>query len=118
MGPEQLPVSAPAGARDSRVVGGPDDTHAARDASPVAGAGFGATSAEWQHFVGLGLFADLLPVVSNPNARIAAKSTLKQLGKTPSKYDKERQVWGIADWTTKKSTQQDVALWSRQPDYG
>ncbi len=41
MGPDQISVSAPAGGRDSRVVGGPGDAQAVRAAAPVAGAPVG-----------------------------------------------------------------------------
>lgn len=80
---------------------------------------FGATPAQWDHFSSwLGLTADLLPVVSNPTAKISKHSTMKQLGKTPSRYNGSGEVVGITDWTSKRSTSSDVAAWSAKHDYG
>jgi hypothetical protein len=79
----------------------------------------GATPDDWLHFdLVLGLGADLLPVVSNPMAEIAPDSKLKGLGKTPSRYNRARKVAGIADWTKHQASDQDLARWSREPDYG
>lgn len=80
---------------------------------------FGATSEEWDHFSNkLGLTADLLPVVSNPQATISPRSSLSSLGKTPSLYNKERQVIGIPKWTDNIATREDIIRWSEEPDYG
>ena len=80
---------------------------------------FGATPDEWAHFdLLLGLTEDLLPVVSNPNATISPDSKMKGLGKTPSRYNRNRQVSGIKDWTEHKATGDEVARWSGQADYG
>lgn len=79
---------------------------------------FGATPADWARFGALGLTQDLLPVVSNPAARISPSSALTQTGKVPSMYDPLRGVRGIARWTSKITTQQEVARWAREPDYG
>lgn len=80
---------------------------------------WGASPAEWAHFdLILGLTADLLPVVSNPGAAISANSKLKGLGKTPSRYDRSREVVGIGKWTEQQSTGRQVDAWSKEPDYG
>jgi hypothetical protein len=80
---------------------------------------WGASRSDWAHFaLILGLGEDLLPVVSNPHAIISPKSTLKSLGKTPSRYTSEREVVGIANWTELKATDAQLELWSREPDYG
>src|SRR5258708_31280695 len=80
---------------------------------------YGATVEEWINFsLVCGLTADLLPVVSNPNAKIGESSKLRQLGKTPSRYNKLRTVGGILDWTTKTTTPDEITSWSKQPDYG
>lgn len=80
---------------------------------------YGASAAEWEHFAEkLGLTADLLPVVSNPRAAISEKSTMKQLGKTPSMYYSGRKAGGVKDWTSKQTTPQDIARWNKEPDYG
>jgi hypothetical protein len=53
---------------------------------------WGASPAAWTHFADrLGLTADLLPIVANPNAVIAERSTMKKVGKTPSIYDMRRE---------------------------
>lgn len=80
---------------------------------------FGATPEEWDHFSkALGLTADLLPVVSNPHATISPRSTLTSLGKTPSLYNKDRQVIGIPNWPEHVATPEDIVQWSEEPDYG
>lgn len=80
---------------------------------------FGATVAEWDHFtLMLGLTADLLPVVSNPQAEISPDSKMKGLGKTPSRYNAQHKVAGIAQWTQNQADDKAVAKWSREPDYG
>jgi len=79
----------------------------------------GATKDNWLTLdLILGLGADLLPVVSNPNATISAKSTMKALGKTPSLYNRDRNAVGIAKWTDKFSTSAEIEKWSKEPDYG
>lgn len=80
---------------------------------------FGALPSEWSHFaLVLGLTPDLLPVVSNPHAIISPNSKMKGLGKTPSKYNNARQVGGIPGWTQFTSSADNVAQWSKEPDYG
>jgi hypothetical protein len=79
---------------------------------------FGASQDEWAHFASLGLVEDLLPVVSNPNATISPQSTLKTLGKTPSRYNAQHQVVGIKDWTHLRATTPQVRQWSIVGDYG
>jgi len=80
---------------------------------------YGAFPAEWDHFSrALGLTADLLPVVSNPNATISPDSKMRSLGKTPSRYNSRGQVGGIKDWTTYRASAGDVINWRGQPDYG
>lgn len=80
---------------------------------------WGATPDEWFHFdLVLGRTAHLLPVVCNPSATISPDSKLKALGKTPSRYNRDRQVTGIAQWTGHVVTEHDFARWSNEPDYG
>lgn len=80
---------------------------------------WGATPDEWFHFdLVLGRTAHLLPVVCNPGATISPDSKLKALGKTPSRYNRDRQVTGIAQWTGYVVTEHDFARWSNEPDYG
>lgn len=80
---------------------------------------YGATPAEWTHFDAvLGLTADLLPVVANPNARISPGSSLQSLGKTPSQYSTGAQVYGIEKWTKRSTRRSSVDVWIEEPDYG
>ena len=79
----------------------------------------GATPADWQHFSEmLGLTADLLPVVSNPDAAISPMSKMKTLGKTPSILNANGQVAGIPDWPQKVASARDIEVWSAVHDYG
>jgi predicted P-loop ATPase len=80
---------------------------------------YGATPEDWAHLdLICGLTADLLPVVSRPEAPIAPGSTLKGLGKTPSRYNGRREVVGIGAWTSKHATPAELTSWSRELDYG
>ena len=80
---------------------------------------FGATPEEWAHFdLVLGLTQDLLPVVSNPGAKISPQSKMAALGKTPSRYNKAGFAAGVVDWTSHVSTPAMIDTWSAQPDYG
>lgn len=79
----------------------------------------GATAAAWSHWAyELGLAEDLLPVVSNPAAKISDRSHLTVLGKTPSIYLPDGTVAGIAGWTKKKSAPADISRWGKNGDYG
>lgn len=79
---------------------------------------YGATLNDWNHFsMLLGLTADLLPVVSNPDAVISPQSTMKVLGKTPSMYYGSH-AGGIKVWTQKQTTPDEITRWAQQPDYG
>lgn len=79
---------------------------------------WGATPDEWRHFVDLGLTADLLPVVSNPNAVKSEASKIGTPGKLPSKYNGAGRMVGLANWTDRTTTERDVDRWSQEPDYG
>lgn len=80
---------------------------------------FGASPCDWDALGYLaGLLDDLLPVVSNPTARISSQSSLSATGKTPSCYNPGRQVVGFRTWTQHHATPAEVAQWATQPDYG
>lgn len=80
---------------------------------------YGASPEEWLHFdMLLGLTEDLLPVVSNPSARISPQSSMKGLGKTPSLYNGQRSVAGFVQWTSHHTTAEEIDRWSKEPDYG
>ncbi len=85
----------------------------------MASKNYGATPEEWDHFdLILGIGPDLLPVVSNPDAKVSADSKIQGIGKTPSRYNGAGEVVGIAGWTSHQASDKDIARWSRQPDYG
>ena len=80
---------------------------------------YGASPDDWTHFdLVLGLGPDLLPVVSNPLAEIDPDSKMKELGKTPSRYNGAGRAVGIAGWTSHQASDGEIARWSRQADYG
>jgi predicted P-loop ATPase len=80
---------------------------------------FGATPEAWDHFSDtLKLTADLLPVVSNPNAEISPNSKMKALGKTPSMYNRDRKAAGLSNWTDLQATEHDIGRWKSEADYG
>lgn len=80
---------------------------------------YGATPEEWGHFgLYLGETNNLLPVVSNPNAKISPNSTLKEKGKVPSLYNAQGEVVGISDWTSQVSSYADIKKWGLNKDLG
>lgn len=79
---------------------------------------YGARPEDWQHLDRLGLGSDLLPVVSRPGATISPKSSMKQLGKTPSQYNGGQMVVGISRWTDHQASDAELKRWMREPDYG
>lgn len=80
---------------------------------------WGATQEEWLWFdLVLGLGADLLPVVSNPEAEISPDSRMKSKGKTPSVYNRQRKVAGFPKWTAHSADADDLERWAKEKDYG
>ncbi|MEO5346865.1 MAG: AAA family ATPase [Magnetococcus sp. YQC-9] len=80
---------------------------------------YGALPEEWEHFSKtLGLTADLLPVVANPQRSISPNSSLTDLGKVPSRLNSAGEVSGILDWTSKSTAPDAIAKWAGEPDYG
>lgn len=79
---------------------------------------WGATPDEWDLFLGLGLLGDLLPVVSNPHAKISPHSKMADIGKTPSHYNGLGMVAGLPNWTEKTTREGQVKLWRQTEDFG
>ncbi|MDF7671149.1 VapE family protein [Orbaceae bacterium ESL0721] len=80
---------------------------------------YGALQDDWLHFdFILGLTEDMLPVVSNPTAGISQNSTLKAIGKTPSRYNQDRRVVGFPNWTNHITKPSQLEQWATEPDYG
>lgn len=77
----------------------------------------GASRAAWAHYT-KSFQNDLLPVVSNLGATISPTSKMKNIGKTPSRYNRARNVVGLTEWTSRQTTPADIAEWSTEPDYG
>jgi hypothetical protein len=91
---------------------------AAMTTNPPAVA-YGASPAEWSHFTDtLGIGPDLLPVVSNPKSEISPKSSLKSLGKVPSRYNADRKAVGFTDWTHVQATDRQLVKWAADSDLG
>lgn len=79
----------------------------------------GATPEDWVHFdLVLGLTEDLLPVVSNPSARISPHSSMKSVGKIPSVRNRAGDAVSIPKWPTKRSTRAQLDKWAAEDDYG
>jgi len=66
----------------------------------------------------LGLTADLLPVVSDPNAKISALSKMRDLGKVPSRFNGQGEVVGFPKWTQHRATDAQVGRWSQDTRLG
>lgn len=80
---------------------------------------YGATLEAWHHWATrLELHEHLLPVVANPGATISPDSTVKALGKSPTRYNFRREVCGFAKWTRHTTTMREVGQWEVEPDYG
>lgn len=89
--------------------------------APVVPDHFGATQAEWTHWSNrLGLTADLLPAVMDPDAKPTAGSSLRAgaLAKVPSMLNSGGLAHGFHQWPTKQSTAAEVAQWAEQPALG
>lgn len=79
--------------------------------SPYAGA--------WAHFdLNLGLTADLLPVVSDPDVAISPNSKMKSKGKTPSIVNGGGMAAGLPSWTAKTTRPAEVDRWAADPRLG
>lgn len=78
----------------------------------------GARPEDWSLLAGLGLTEDLLPVVSAPEVRIHPQSKMKDLGKTPSRISADGHAVGIPGWTQHRSTDRQVAGWSKDGRLG
>ena len=79
----------------------------------------GATPEQWGLLsMVMGHTEDLLPIVANPKATISVNSSIKRLGKTPSTYNYAREVIGLVGWAQKVTTDLEVELWAKEPDYG
>lgn len=78
----------------------------------------GARPEDWQHFAGLGLLEDLLPVVSDRGVGISPASRMQSIGKTPSRIGSDGLVVGIPKWTERNTTQGDVDRWQADGRHG
>ncbi len=71
---------------------------------------WGATPDDWAAWARLAE-SDLLPVVMDPGAKISERSNIKDLGKTPSRFNQAGEVVGIPQWPTHVSTSNELARW-------
>ncbi len=72
---------------------------------------YGAAPAAWDHWRATVGAADLLPVFSAIGYRISRNSSLTTLGKSPSMLNREGEVVGLAKWTARESSDEDVRRW-------
>jgi hypothetical protein len=77
----------------------------------------GATPAEWAAWQRLAE-ADLLPVVMDPAAVISSQSAMKDLGKTPSRYNAQGEAVGIPAWTAHHADARTVRRWTSDARLG
>lgn len=78
----------------------------------------GATPNDWAIWQRLGLEADLLPVVMDQTATISPQSDIRDLGKTPSRFNREGHAVGIPKWTGHQATARDVQRWAADSRLG
>lgn len=69
-------------------------------------------SEDWSRLVSLGLTEDLLPVVSDRSVKISEQSKLKDIGKTPSRFNPRGEAVGIPQWTQHRTTERQVGGWA------
>lgn len=80
---------------------------------------YGAYPGDWAHLdLVCELTEDLLPVVSNPNAKKSPESKIAGPGKTPSRYNGHGEMSGFMEWTQHRADGEDITRWSKVPDYG
>lgn len=80
---------------------------------------WGAYPSDWDHLdLVCELTEHLLPVVSNPHAKISPDSKIQGAGKTPSRYNGRGEMAGFSKWTEYKADTADITRWSKIPDYG
>ena len=80
---------------------------------------WGASISEWSHFQDkLKLAADIVPIVSNLEAKISPNSKMSALGKVPSRYNATGLAAGFSGWTEHVITDLDMRRWRKEPDYG
>lgn len=79
----------------------------------------GANRDDWDTLsILLGLGTELLPVVSDMSVAISPDSTMKDLGKTPSRFNKQGQAVGFPGWSQRITTDADLARWMRDDRLG
>jgi predicted P-loop ATPase len=80
---------------------------------------WGATPEDWIRWAGqLQLESELLPVVSDPNAKRSAKSNIKEPGKVPSMFNAAGEMVGVIGWPQRKTTDRDVSRWLQDSRLG
>jgi predicted P-loop ATPase len=77
----------------------------------------GARPEAWDIWIDLGAGSDLLPAVADTSAEISPDSKLQEIGKTPSRYNAQGQVVGIAKWTQYQPSDQEIERWKSHGGY-
>lgn len=73
---------------------------------------WGAAPSHWKLFEGLGLLADLLPTVCDPDVPISPNSRLKSVYKTPGLINRAGMAVGLPKWTARRTRAADVQRWA------
>lgn len=117
---EKAPLAGEAQTAQIAGIGESDNSNPAVAGNSAGLVGrWGAAAGDWDHLdFACELTEDLLPVVSNPNAVKSPDSKIAGPGKTPSRYNGRGQMAGFTEWTQYRATGEDIARWSKQPDYG
>lgn len=81
---------------------------------------YGAAPQDWQRFADQGLTPDLLPVVSDPNVPISARSKLQSSnrGKVPSFVLGDGTMAGMPGWSRDRTSPADVDKWATDSRLG
>ncbi len=83
---------------------------------------YGAHREDWVFWSDeMGCTTELLPVIANPESVFDSKSILSKsdIGRVPSRYlNNARRGIGFTKWSNYTATEDEIYLWSKEPDYG
>lgn len=80
--------------------------------------GPGAAPSDWARLQEYGLTEDLLPVVSDTSVAVDPESTMKGVGKTPSRINHRGNAVGIGKWTQQLTSHRQVQDWAKDSRLG
>lgn len=80
---------------------------------------WGALKEDWLHCeLVLGWGPDMLPIVSDPTAKVSAASSLRDVGKVPSLFNGRGEAIGLKAWPQRQTTPDELAKWSSDDRLG